>query len=382
MQSQVRMQSRPTCRVGRRAVTVRAAAATPSTVANNTEVGAKVAATKIAVFSAKQYVVDFLSPFKEKYFPNTTFIDATLNPTSAKLAAGFDVACLFVNDDCSAATAKVLAEGGVKLIAMRCAGYDRVDVKACNEAGLRVVRVPTYSPTSVAEHAACLMFALARSVHHAHSRVMHGNYALSGMVGMEIFGKTVGVLGTGAIGAEAVRIFHGLGMKVLAYDIRPNPKVEALGVPYQSVEEILPQCDVVSIHVPLLPSTYHFLDKEKVAMLKPGCMVINVSRGGLVDSDAIIEGLDNGQIGALGMDVYENEGSLFFTDWTSMDPSIRMKFWDKKFKTMLAYPQTLFTPHTAFLTDEALGNIAGTTVENITAFMSGQELKNEVKPMP
>lgn len=353
----------------------------PATAAgNSTDLGAKMSNVKIAVFSAKGYVVDFMEEPVKGVFPNTTFIEAALDLKTAPLAKGYDVVCLFVNDNADEKVMARLKEDGVKLIAMRCAGFDRVDVKAAKEQGIKVVRVPTYSPTSVAEHAVALMFCLNRSLHQAHARVLQGNYALSGLVGFEMFGKTVGILGTGAIGAEAVRICHGIGMKVLAYDIRHNPKVEALGVPYMDIDEILPQADIVSVHVPLMPSTYHFIDKDKISKMKQGAYLINVSRGGLVDTDAVIEGLEDGTIGGLGMDVYENEASLFFTDWTTMDRKVRMAAWDRRFKTLLSFPQTMFTPHSAFLTHEALENIASTTVANIKAYLAGEELKNEVKP--
>jgi D-lactate dehydrogenase len=193
-------------------------------------------------------------------------------------------------------------------------------------------------------------------------------------------GQTAVVLGTGAIGAETCRIFRGIGMRVLAYDVRPNPAVQRMGVEYCSVDEALPQADIVSLHMPLLPSTMNFFDEEKVAKLKPNALLINVSRGGLVDTDALLIGLENGQIGGLGLDVYANEGALFFTDWSSMDPSRRMKFWDRRFKTLISYPQVFVTPHSAFLTHEALRSIGRTTAINLLEFVAGKEgLTNEVK---
>ncbi|KAI8475368.1 MAG: D-isomer-specific 2-hydroxyacid dehydrogenase NAD-binding protein [Monoraphidium minutum] len=338
---------------------------------------------RIMVFSAKPYVEKyFIARLKERGFENVRHTEARLDRETALIARGCEAVSLFVNDECDAQAVRALAEGGVKFIAMRCAGYDRVDVAAAREAGIRVARVPTYSPTSVAEHAVALMFALERRVANAAARVAQGNYALSGLVGRQVFGKTCGVLGTGAIGTEACRIFKGLGMRVLAYDIKPNPKVEEMGIPYLPWEEILPQADVVSLHVPLLPSTRHFMDVDKVFRMKPGATLLNVSRGGLLDSDALLEGLRSGHLGGVGLDVYENEGSLFFQDWTSMQARDRMKFWDRRFKELVAYPQVLVTPHTAFLTNEALEAIAATTMDNLTEYALGLPLTNEVAPSP
>jgi D-lactate dehydrogenase len=334
----------------------------------------------LAVFSAQRYVIDNFGPPLSRHFPNTKFIEARLDPDTAALAKGCDAVCVFVNDDVSAPVVSILAENGVKMIALRCAGYDRVDVKACAEKGIKVARVPTYSPTSVAEMAVALAFALNRNLHLIPARVSQGNYALSGLVGWEMFNQTVAILGTGAIGAEACRIFKGIGMRVLAYDLRPNPAVQAMGVEYATVEEILPQADLVSLHMPLLPSTQNFFDAEKVAMLKPNALLINVSRGGLVDTDALLMGLESGRIGGLGLDVYDNEGSLFFTDWSSMDPARRMKFWDRRFKTLISYPQVFVTPHSAFLTHEALASIGRTTAVNLLEFWAGKEvLTNELR---
>lgn len=348
--------------------------------------GAKAKSLRLAVFSSQQYVLDHFAPPLRRHFPDTTFIEARLDHETAALAKGHDAICVFVNDDVSAPVVERLQKAGVRMIALRCAGYDRVDLPACAAAGIRVARVPTYSPTSVAEMAVALMFSLSRNLHLIPGRVAAGNYALSGLVGWEVYNQTAVVLGTGAIGAEACRIFKGIGMRVLAYDVRPSPIVQAMGVEYGSVEEILPQADVVSLHMPLLPSTMNFFNHEKVAMLKPNTLLINVSRGGLVDTDALIAGLESGQIGGLGLDVYANEGALFFTDWTSMDTSKRMKFWDRKFKTLISYPQVFVTPHSAFLTHEALASIGRTTAVNLLEFVAlgekgkeGKGLTNEVK---
>ncbi|KAI8463144.1 MAG: putative D-lactate dehydrogenase [Monoraphidium minutum] len=349
--------------------------------ASDPEVAAKRAGLRMMTFSTQPYTTRyFVEPLQAAGFAKLRSTEARLGADTAKIAQGFDAVCLFVNDTCDAEVVEALAELGVKFIAMRCAGYDRVDVAAANAAGIKVVRVPTYSPTSVAEHAVTLMFAINRHITQAINRVTQGNYSLSGLVGRQMGGKTVGVLGTGAIGAEACRLFKGLGMNVLAYDVRPNPAVEAMGIPYQSWEEILPQCDVISLHMPLLPSTHHFINGPKIAMMKPGVTLLNVSRGALIDTRALLDGVRSGRVGGAGLDVYEKEAGVFFQDLTDLQPRERMAYWDTKLIELVALPQVLVTPHTAFLTAEALTNIADTTVDNIDAYLMGKPLTNEVQP--
>ena len=337
--------------------------------------------TKIAVFSAQQYVKDFMTEPLLSIFPLTRFINARLDSSTARLAQGCDVVNIFVNDVCDKEVIHILKKEGIKLISLRCAGYDRVDVEEARNLGIRVVRVPTYSPQSVAEHAVAHMFALNRSLAHAHERVLQGNYSLNGLVGFEMYKKVVGVIGTGAIGYEAARILKGIGCEVIAYDLYPNPRIADLGISYKSLEEILPIADIITLHCPLLPSTYHLIDKEKIMMMKPGAMLINVSRGGLIDTDALFEGLDSGIIGSVGLDVYENEGDIFFIDYTMYDTRtrMRMKSCNRQLNTLMAYPQVLVTPHSAFLTEEALYNIVNTTIENITKWALCEPIeKNEL----
>lgn len=237
------------------------------TSSTTADLAQKKAATKVAVFSSAPYVRSFLEkPLREGGFEQVHFLETVLDEHTAPLAEGCPVVCLFVNDDANAQAIAKLAKSGVRVIALRCAGYDRVDLEACEAHGIRVVRVPTYSPTSVAEHAVGLLFALNRKLHQAYVRVQAGNYSLTPLVGFELRGKTVGVLGTGAIGTEAARIFKGLGMNVLAYDVRQNPAVVDMGIPYLDMADILPQADVISLHVPLLPSTYHLINKDRCAI--------------------------------------------------------------------------------------------------------------------
>lgn len=341
--------------------------------------GAALGTCKVAVYSSKPYMTPFFEPAIMGEYEESKFISAKLDEETALLAAGFDVVCLFVNDDCGPEVLKVLAEGGVKLIAMRCAGYDRVDVKAANKLGIRVVRVPAYSPESVAEHAVALAMALTRNIHLAYNRVWQGNYTLSGLEGMEIHGKTVGVIGTGAIGACFCAIMKGFGCRVLASDLRENPRCLELGVEYVDQEYLLEESDIVSLHCPLLTDTFRMINRDRLVKMKPTAILINVSRGGLVDTDALLDALEAGDIGGCGMDVYENEGNLFFEDFTVHTSHKRLQNWDRRFASLKGYPNVLITPHSAFLTKEALQSIAGTTVQNIKEFCAGQELTNEVK---
>ncbi|KAK9832600.1 hypothetical protein WJX81_002765 [Elliptochloris bilobata] len=336
---------------------------------------------RICSFSAQNYVREFLEGPLRASFPNSAFFEAALDLDTAQLAGGYDAACLFVNDLASEPVIKRLAEGGVRFLAMRCAGFDKVDVAAAAEAGIRVARVPTYSPHSVAEHAVAMLLCLNRNLHHAYLRVREGDYSLSGLVGFELRTKVVGIVGTGAIGLAACQIFRGFGSRVLAYDIREDPAAVALGVEYVSKERLLREVDIVSLHCPLLPSTYHIIDAESIATMKPGAIIVNVSRGGLVDTDAACNALESGQLGGLACDVYEHEGSLFFKDWRTCQLKEGFKVWDRKFQLLKTFPNVLISPHSAFLTSEALANIAATTVENLKAFEAGLPTLNELKAM-
>ncbi|KAL6784503.1 LDH1 [Auxenochlorella protothecoides x Auxenochlorella symbiontica] len=333
---------------------------------------------KVAVFSSSEWVTDsFTEPFS--VFSTVNYFPARLEPKSAKLAAGHDAVCIFVNDDAGAESIAALAEAGVKLIALRCAGFDRVDLEAAEKHGIRVVRVPAYSPRSVAEHALTLMMALARNLKLAQIKVQAGSYTLNGLVGLELTGRTFGIVGTGAIGLELVKLLRGFEGKVLAYDPYPSEKAKELGVSYVPLEQLMREADVVSLHVPLLPSTRHIIGPANLKLLKPTALVINVSRGGLIDTSAAIASLTDGNLGGLAVDVYEGEESLFFKDMTNLNTQKRMKVWDKKFNELLGLPQVIVTPHIAFLTTKALDAIASTTRENLAAGAQGRELVNEVK---
>ncbi|KAL3135515.1 hypothetical protein ABBQ38_005995 [Trebouxia sp. C0009 RCD-2024] len=309
-------------------------------------------------------------------------IEGRLDQHSATFAAGHQAVCLFVNDDGSAPVLKILADCGVSFIAMRCAGFDKIDVEAAESLGISVARVPTYSPHSIAEHAISLMMCLNRRLHHAHMRMHQWDYSLSGLVGFELHGKTVGVVGTGAIGSALCAVLKGFGCLVLAHDLKPSAHCQGMGVEYVSLEELLQRSDVVSLHCPLLPSTKHMISAQRLALMKPGAMLINCSRGGLVDTLALIEALESGHIGAAGLDVYEREGPLFFANLGEMELNERMQSWDRNFQILKSFPNVLITPHSAFLTQEALQSIAQTTIVNLTEFQLGQSLSYQVCPCP
>lgn len=335
----------------------------------------------VIVYSSSGYVEDFMRDRLEKNFEKVTFIPNTLDSRSASLARGHDVACLFVNDECGREVLEALKECGVSCIALRCAGYDRVDIEAAEEMGMTVVRVPTYSPRSVAEAALCLTLATARNLRSAALKVSVGNYTLNGLVGIELTGKTFGVVGTGNIGVEFIKLLKGFDGKILAHDLYPNQRAIEAGAEYVDFDRLLRESDVISLHTPLLPSTRHIMNKENLSKMKEGSILINVSRGGLIDTESLIDMVVKGTCGirAIGMDVYEDEESLFFTDFTERSAKERMRAWDCKFALLKSLPQVVVTPHTAFLTEEALESIGQTTLDNILCVLNGQECPNVVK---
>jgi D-lactate dehydrogenase len=280
----------------------------------------------------------------------------------------------FVNDRLDAAVLQALAAGGTRLIALRCAGFNHVDLPAAADAGIRVVRVPAYSPYAVAEHTLALILALNRQLPRAVTRVRDGNFALDGLVGFDLHGKTVGVVGTGKIGEVVVRLLAGFGCRVLACDPHPSPAVTALGATYATLETLLAESRVVTLHCPLTPDTHHLINADAFALLRKGSMLINTSRGGLLDTRAAIAALKSGHLGSLGIDVYEEEADLFFEDLSGT--VLR----DDVFARLLTFPNVIVTAHQAFLTTEALTGIAETTLASITAFAAGDPLVNEIRP--
>jgi D-lactate dehydrogenase len=288
------------------------------------------------------------------------------------LGTGFPTVCAFVNDILNADALAELARGGTRHVALRSAGFNHVDLEAARRLELAVTRVPAYSPHAVAEHTVALILALDRKVHRAYARVREGNFALEGLVGFDIVGKTVGVVGTGRIGVAVARIMHGFGCRVVAYDIAPHPECVGLGVEYLSLDDVFAQSDILTLHCPLTDGTFHLVNEPRLATMKPGAMLINTGRGALIDTPAVIAALKSGHLGHLGLDVYEEEGPLFFEDRSSR------VLQDDVFARLLTFPNVLITGHQAFFTKEALSAIAEITLGNVTDFEKGRPLANRV----
>lgn len=332
---------------------------------------------KIAFFSAKSYDRQSFEAANANYNHELTFFDVQLNPKTAILAADFAAVCMFVNDIADAATLDILTSHGTRLLALRSAGFNTVDLQRANELGIRVVRVPAYSPYAVAEHAVTLVLALNRKIYRAYNRVRDDNFSLEGLIGFDIHGCTVGIIGTGKIGMVFAQIMQGFGCSLLGYDAYPNSQFEAIGnASYVSLPNLLANSDIISLHCPLFPETRHLINANTIAQMKHGVMLINTSRGGLIDTSAAIQGIKSGKIGYLGIDVYEQEDELFFQDLS--DTIIQ----DDTFQLLQSFPNVVITAHQAFLTRNALDGIAITTLSNITDFEQGQSLKNEVAFQP
>lgn len=325
---------------------------------------------RIAVFDTHRHDRTSLEEANAEAGHALTFLEPRLTRDTAALAAGFDVACSFVNDQVDREALEVLRRGGVRLLALRSAGFNHVDLEAAAAVGIPVVRVPEYSPYAVAEHAVALVLALDRKIHRAHARVREGNFSLDGLLGFDLHGKTVGLVGVGRIGAVAARIFAGFGCRVIAYDVRPQP---GLGVEHVPLDALYEQADIVSLHVPLTPATHHMIGAAALARMKRGVMLINTGRGALIDSRALIEALKAGQVGSAGLDVYEEEEGLFFEDLSGE------VLQDDVLARLLTFPNVIVTAHQGFFTREALAAIAATTLGNVTAFERGEPLRNEVR---
>jgi D-lactate dehydrogenase len=319
---------------------------------------------RVDVFSSKSHDRETLALAAEGCRLDVRFHEARLTSSTAALANGAQAVCAFVNDDLSAEVLKALAASGVKLIALRSAGYNHVDLAAARAAGLSVARVPAYSPHAVAEHCVALIMALNRKTHRAYNRVREGNFSLDGLMGFDLQGKVAGIVGTGLIGAVLARILSGFGCEVIAHDPRPNTDCEAMGVTYVGFEELLTRSDIIALQCPLNPATKHLINDAAIAAMKPGVMLINTSRGAVIDTRAVIRGLKSGKIGALGLDVYEEEADLFFEDLSNKYIS------DDVFARLLTFPNVLITGHQGFFTREALHAIATTTIANIMAFQT------------
>lgn len=329
---------------------------------------------KVAMFGVKKYDREFFTQSNEQFNHDITYIKPDLDINTCPLAADYPAICAFVNDDLGEEVLGKLAEGGTKLIAMRCAGYNNVDVKEAYELGMTVLRVPAYSPHAVAEHAVGLMLALNRKIYRAYTRVRDGNFSLEGLMGFDLNERMVGVVGTGKIGQIVARILSGFGCRLLGYDIHQNEECLELGMKYVELNQIFRESDIITLHCPLTPATYHLIDWDEMMKMKDGVMLINTSRGALLNARAAIAALKLGKIGYLGLDVYEEESELFFEDQS--DVVIQ----DDIFARLLTFPNVIVTGHQAFLTRQAMMNIADTTLQNISDYEQDQELVNKVEP--
>jgi D-lactate dehydrogenase len=326
---------------------------------------------KVAVFSTRNYDREFLTAANVSRH-ELYFFEPHLSEETASLAAGFDAVCVFVNDQVNAAVIAQLSAFGVRLIALRCAGYNNVDLTAANRHGLTVARVPGYSPYAVAEHTMGLILALNRKLHRAFNRVREGNFALDGLLGFDIHSKIGGIIGTGKIGTAVAHILTGFGCQILAFDPMPDESCRSLGVNYLKLDELLEQSDIITLHCPLKPENKHMIDAGALRKMRDGVMLINTSRGALIDTLAVIEALKSGKVGSLGLDVYEEEEQIFFEDRSGLIIG------DDVFSRLLTFPNVIITGHQAFFTREALENIGATTIDNITKFESGLALDNRV----
>ncbi len=325
---------------------------------------------KIAFFSTKSYDREFFNRYVTTH--ELIYFEAQLNEQTANLAAGCNAVCVFVNDKLNKAVIEQLKTNGVQLIALRCAGFNNVDLEVAKANNIKVARVPAYSPHAVAEHAVALILTLNRKTHKAYNRIREGNFSLERLTGFDLFEKTVGVIGTGKIGQAFCNIMLGFGCKVLAFDLFENKEMAAKGVEYLPLIEVLQQSDIISLHCPLNEQTKHIINIQTIGMMKEGAMLINTSRGSLIDTPAVIEALKNGKIGYLGLDVYEQEEKLFFKDLSEniIQDDIIMR--------LLSFPNVLITSHQGFFTEEALTQIAQITLGNIDAFEDGKSLINLV----
>lgn len=321
---------------------------------------------KVAFFDAQSYdIASFDNANADRYA--FRYIAAALGPDTAAAAKGCKAVCIFVNDTCDAEVVEVLASLGVQIIALRCAGFNNVSLETCEARGISVARVPAYSPYAVAEHTVGLMLTLNRRLHHAYNRNRSGNFSLDGLTGFDMHGKTVGVAGTGKIGRCVINILRGFGCRVIAFDAFPDPAVSAMdGVDYVEPDQLLSESDIITLHVPLVPETRHIVNQSVIGRMKDGVMLINTSRGELVDTRALIAGLKSGKIGAAGLDVYEEEAGIFFRDLS------HQVLTDDVLARLMSFNNVVVTSHQAFLTNEALANIAGTTLENLGEFVEGK----------
>lgn len=326
----------------------------------------------ITFFSTQPYDRAFFEEQNKRFGFSLNFLETQLNEKTANLAHS-EAICVFVNDRLDKTVIPQLAEQGVKVIALRCAGYNNVDLTACAEHGIKVVRVPAYSPQAVAEHAVAMIMTLNRKTHKAYNRVREQNFSLQGLLGFDLYGKTVGVIGTGNIGEAFCHIMTGFGCTVIAYDIKQNESLARTGVQYVTQDELLTRSDIISLHCPLNEHTRYLIQDATIDRMKPGVMIINTSRGALIDTKAVIRGLKTGHISSLGIDVYEQEENLFFRNLS--EEIIE----DDTLSRLMSFPNVLITAHQGFFTHEALTQIASVTLNNIRAYEERAVLTNEIR---
>ncbi|MCX5521241.1 2-hydroxyacid dehydrogenase [Kaistia defluvii] len=328
---------------------------------------------RVAVFSTKPYDRQYLSEANAAFGHDLVFLEPKLDLSTAPLADGFPAVCVFVNDRLDRPLLTQLAATGTRLVALRCAGFNHVDLHAAAELGIDVVRVPAYSPHAVAEFTVALLLALDRRIPRAWARVRDNNFALDGLIGNDLFGKTVGIVGTGRIGALVARCLKlGFGCRVLAHDQRQDPELVGLGIEYGPLDDLMAAADIVSLHCPLTPETHHLVNAATIDRARAGFILVNTSRGALIDAEALVEGLKSGKVGGVALDVYEQEADLFFEDLSNEIIQ------DDVFQRLLTFPNVLVTGHQAFLTAEALAAISETTLRNIAAAEAGHVLENVV----
>ncbi len=327
---------------------------------------------KIAVFNTKAYDREYLDKFNIENQHQLIYFDEFLNTNTTNLTIGFEAVCVFVNDKVDRETIRKLSGNGIRLIALRCAGLNNVDIAAAMENKIKVVRVPAYSPNAVAEHAVALILTLNRKTHKAYNRIRENNFSLEKLLGFNLNGKTVGVLGTGQIGSKFCEIMLGFGCRVIAYDINESFILKEKGVEYRTLPEVLSNADIVSLHCPLTPGTHHLINSNMLSIMKKGAMLINTSRGAVINTADVIEALKSERLGYLGIDVYEQEEHLFFKD---LSESIIL---DDSILRLISFPNVLITSHQGFFTREALEQIAVTTINSFSDFEKGLPLKNEV----
>jgi D-lactate dehydrogenase len=328
---------------------------------------------KVLVYSARSYDQEFLKAANQGKH-ELHFTETRLDERTTVLARQYPSVCCFVDDILNKRVIKQLSDGGTQLVALRATGFNNVDLKAAEELGMTIMRVSRYSPYAVAEFAVGMMLDLDRKIHRAFTRVREGNFLLHGLIGFELHGKTIGIVGTGKIGSVLAHIMQGFGCLLLAYDVTENPECTKLGVRYVPLKELLSKADIVSLHLPLTPETRHLINDENLSYMKPEAMLINTSRGALVDSRALIRALKKGHLGAVGLDVYEEESHIFFEDLS--DEIIP----DDVIMRLLTFPNALVTGHQAFFTEEAMAIITETTIQNISDFAAGHENENILRP--